>query len=111
MNKENTEKLLNKFPLLYEDLNWGFECGDGWFQLIWDLSLKLEGERCKAVQVKEKFGGLRFYTDYLSEKGWDYVCEAEEESYNICELCGKPGVLRKGGWMRTLCKDCNDTKV
>ena len=50
MNKENDEKLVKAFPLLYGDrygseqstlMCWGFP-GDGWFDIIWDLSSKLE---------------------------------------------------------------------
>jgi hypothetical protein len=44
---------------------WGFCCGDGWYSLISDLSYKImQVDKNKVVvadQVKEKFGGLRFY--------------------------------------------------
>ena len=42
---------MQTFPLLYADRHqsmqttamcWGFSCGDGWFDIIWQLSLKLE---------------------------------------------------------------------
>jgi hypothetical protein len=56
-----------------------------------------------ATQVKEKFGGLRFYyaggDDYIR----GVVDMAEEMSYCTCEICGAPGKLRRGGWYRTLC--------
>lgn len=51
MNKENTDKLLKRFPVLYQDyydpmshscMCWGFEHGDGWFEIIWQLSLSIE---------------------------------------------------------------------
>ena len=51
MNEELTKRLYDKFPLLYGDKDgqmtttamcWNFECGDGWFDIIWDLSSKLE---------------------------------------------------------------------
>jgi len=51
MNKQNTEKLWKEFPLLYKGRNssirsslipFGFSCSDGWYQLIYDLSSKLE---------------------------------------------------------------------
>lgn len=51
MKKELEQKLVEEFPLLYADINesmtstcmcWGFECCDGWFDLIYDLSSKLE---------------------------------------------------------------------
>lgn len=62
-------------------------------------------EQVVAIQVKEKFGGLRFYynggDDYI--KG--VVDMAEEMSYVTCEECGAPGKPTKGGWIRTLCKE------
>ena len=72
MRKELTEKLYNDFPDLYEQrawsiqescMPWGFECGDGWYDLIYQLSKDLMAtcDKVRAVQVKEKFGGLRFY--------------------------------------------------
>ena len=51
MNQELDSKLVKNFPLLYGDrygdirstaMCWGFSCGDGWFDIIWNLSSKLE---------------------------------------------------------------------
>lgn len=43
MKIENTQKLLTSYPYLYRDLReFGFECGDGWFNLIWQLSADIE---------------------------------------------------------------------
>jgi len=56
------------------------------------------------VQVKEKFGGLRFYVTPATHKIFDRIHEVEEESFHICEVCGKPGKLRnKIPWWQTLC--------
>ena len=61
-------------------------------------------EQVIAVQVKEKFGGLRFYynggDDYI--RGLENM--AESMSYRTCEECGAPGKPTKGGWIRTLCE-------
>jgi hypothetical protein len=59
-------------------------------------------------QIKEKFGGLRFYIGTGDDKLWDIITEYEKMSYITCEECGKPGELRKdggnyGGWWQTLC--------
>lgn len=62
-------------------------------------------EQVVAVQVKEKFGTLRFYYS----GGDDYIrgleAMADSMSAVICEDCGKPGKIRSGGWVRTLCED------
>ena len=58
----------------------GFECGEGWKEPLWSLSAKLEAlnmqywpkyhVRIQAVQVKEKFGTLRFYYDIVKDSSW-----------------------------------------
>jgi hypothetical protein len=76
MNKENTIKLWEKYPIIFSGrylslqeslIPFGFECGDGWYDLIHDLCEEITtliGDKditVTAEQVKEKFGGLRFY--------------------------------------------------
>jgi len=119
MKKELEEKLFNDFPILYRGrelpptqnlMCFGFECGSGWFNLIYELSEKLSKQdpSCMVVQVKEKFGGLRFYTNGISEIGYNLIYEYEDKSYSTCELCGntKTAKKRAGSWIRTLCNKC-----
>lgn len=74
MDKELELVLVRTYPSLYRDyggdirqtcMGWGFSCGDGWYTIIEDLSFKItqidKNKRVVADQVKEKFGGLRFY--------------------------------------------------
>jgi hypothetical protein len=56
-----------------------------------------------AVQVKEKFGGLRFYYDGGDEYIHGLVAMAESMSYVTCEVCGSPGRVYTDGWHATLC--------
>ena len=115
-----SEKLFNEFPKLFEHrknkqislLYFGVECNSGWFDLIYNLTKtvsKLVKEKgikdFEIVQIKEKFGGLRYYTNFYTESIGKLIRDAEEKSYKICEVCGKPGKLRKVSWYRTLCKD------
>jgi len=112
---------------------WGFECGDGWYKIIdalcehiqnhvdWEnQSIKWKKERgelpqdapdfpqIEAVQVKEKFGGLRFYTNLHDEFIDGVIAMAESMSFMTCEDCGNPGEPNKGGWIVTLCQPCRD---
>ena len=61
-----------------------------------------------AVQVKEKFGGLRFYVDGGNDRVWDIIQNAESLSYHVCEECSTMRTvrLRNHGWMATLCDAC-----
>jgi hypothetical protein len=56
-----------------------------------------------ASQVKEKFGGLRFYVQAATDKHYQYISFAESMSYRTCEECGAPGKTYTDGWHRTMC--------
>lgn len=119
MKAELEAELVKKYPNLYKDyhgdmtqtcMTWGMECGDGWFKLIDELSAKLEPLGVVAAQVKEKYGGLRFYIHTGSDEAFDLIEEAENKSYEICEQCGEKGKARGGGWIMTLCDKCDEAR-
>ena len=58
-----------------------------------------------AIQVKEKFGGLRFYYSGGDDYIRGIVSMAECMSYRTCEVCGSPGTSNNEGWIRTLCEE------
>jgi hypothetical protein len=77
--------------------------GPGWVSLVEPLIQRCIDEGATILQVKEKFGGLRFYVDEASDELCAAIDAAERESYKVCEGCGAPGEPREGGWTRTLC--------
>jgi len=82
-----------------------FSIGDGWLDLTRELiekSISLGWDK-QILQVKEKFGGLRFYTNSAPNEVHDLISEYEKKSYKTCEECGEPGDVRSGSWVRTLC--------
>jgi len=157
MRRELDEALCVKYSLIFKDRNgnmqntamcWGFECGDGWYNIIdvlcgkvcseyyaaksryefikdkvgekmyggsgniitqgeIDLRKQIMDEEASkvpvAVQVKEKFGGLRFYVQAATDKHYQYISFAESMSYRTCEECGAPGKRYTDGWHQTLC--------
>lgn len=119
MRKELDEKLCNEFPGLYKErglspqqtcMCWGFMCGDGWYDIIYDLSKKITelDPKCVAIQVKEKFGSLHFYVGETTSEVHDAVNEAELKSTSICEQCGEPGVIGGKFWLKCLCVKCRE---
>jgi hypothetical protein len=131
MKKELDEALCAKYPNIFVNRHgdmketlmcWGFECGDGWYQVLDSLCANIQHHidwqnknfekgftqykqvpQVVAVQVKEKFGGLRFYYDGGDDIIDGMVRMAESWAANTCEECGAPGTVRHGGWIRTLC--------
>lgn len=124
------EVLFKKYPDLFRERHlppsetcmcWGIACGEGWCQLIDELCCNLHklfteaglsGESYPAaVQVKEKFAGLRFYLEFKDKtvdksvmtKAYELIQEAEGKSYYICDVCGEPGMERPGSWIVTRC--------
>lgn len=120
MKKELEKTLIEKYPKIFRDmygdetqtcLTWGCECGDGWFGLIDELCDRIvqldPPDDFYVLQVKEKFGGLRFYTIGATLDIDDLIDEAEHRSYKICESCGSMvDVVLTSGWMTTICKKC-----
>jgi hypothetical protein len=83
-----------------------FSVGVGWYPLIKDLITDLIelGWDKQTCQVKEKFGGLRFYINAASDDVNKRIRIAEDLSYKTCETCGEKGELKtKMGWYTTLC--------
>lgn len=130
MNKEKQVILKQNFPILFsflpnfkenpnlsytemldfsnrKSIGLGIECGDGWFDLIYNLSEKLENlhQDLKVVQIKEKFGTLRYYLEVDTEESIKLIQEAENSSGNICEICGKSGTLIGKGWAKARCEE------
>lgn len=105
-------------PMLGNNLMaFGIECGPGWFKLIYELCVKLDEvirekypemvDTFEVVQVKEKFGTLRFYVSSGNEEIYNIIDEYEHKSATICEMCGNIGHLNsRHGWYSTLCDDC-----
>lgn len=81
--------------------------GPGWASLIHHIFDTLENIKgtVKIVQVKEKFAGLRVYTDYMNDELEAVIRQAERESFTICEECGKPGKVRGRSWYYTSCDE------
>jgi hypothetical protein len=91
---------------------YGFETPPGWDNVLRRLSATLsnicvaDGCEINVVQVKEKFGGLRFYYDGKGDCARinAAIAATEAECYQTCGNCGEPGTLvNDHGWLAVLC--------
>jgi len=101
MDKKLQDKLYKKYPKIFVQhklpctetaMCWGFECDDGWYNLIdmlcgliqWDIDENGYPE-ITASQVKEKYGTLRFYTSgvYKKEKHYTFKAIIKKYLYNF----------------------------
>jgi hypothetical protein len=98
---------------------WGrwISIGRGWYPIVTALDRKLADldQGYRVLQVKEKFGTLRFYwvpdeanlSPTVGEQGQALARAAEVLSARTCEECGGVGSLvERRGWLRTLCGPC-----
>lgn len=121
MTKEEMDQYLTSIGGIYR--TWGrdrgpitnahlFEIKGGWYPMVKSLidELIALGWDRTIHQVKEKFGGLRFYAENIPEGGEAIIAKYEELSYSICENCGKQGVTRQGSWLRVLCDEHSEGK-
>ena len=108
----NWEIIKEKCPKLFRN-GIVFACGPGWSDLLLDLCIKIEAildrnpdNEMFSVQVKEKYGTLRFYMSIETDEISDLIEEAEALSSQTCERCGSPGELRGSKWMEVRCNQC-----
>lgn len=87
----------------------GLATGPGW-SWLWEAgaqSIRDAGipAAFRTTDTKEKFGSIRWYVEGEIPEAVDEIVDAIEHlSAHVCEDCGAPGRLRKGGWVRTLCE-------
>lgn len=131
MTPDKDKLLCEKYPKIFKNRNssvqescmsCGFECEDGWFNLIDTLcsiiqnhvdwktknSSPEDSEDLQPVadQVKSKFGGLRFYVSGGDDTISGMIIMAESLSFKICEECGNVGSKKGRGWIFTMCDNC-----
>lgn len=88
----------------------GFDPPHGWLELVLRLHKQLlHNPQYQIVQVKEKFGELRFYATGLTPDQCNLVRAAEQESRAVCQGCGSRENVeaRNHGWVATLCVECD----
>jgi hypothetical protein len=100
-------------PIRESLMSFGFECGDGWYNILDNLFANIKRElECNPIkdfyiiQVKEKFGSLRVYTSYSTERIEQLIDWAEETSLETCENCGREAEVDYSGWVKVLCPKC-----
>jgi hypothetical protein len=116
--------LRQECPKLYKH-GIAFDCDIGWYDIVHTLSIKIEkilndyaennkaveGEENEiiemfAVQVKEKYGTLRFYMSSETDEISDLIHEAEALSSQTCESCGASAKMRGARWFEVKCDAC-----
>tara|TARA_Y100001937_G_C7037036_1_gene292874 strand:+ start:275 stop:706 length:432 start_codon:yes stop_codon:yes gene_type:complete len=132
MKKELQDELFKKYPKIFRQKDlpkqetamcWGISCGDGWYTLLDELCGDIKNHIqnvnrnnpdaeplvCEAVQVKEKFGSLRFYTQGGDDYTNGLIGFAESISSHICSECGNKCTQKNiRGWIHSMCPDCQD---
>jgi hypothetical protein len=146
----NIQEWQEKHPELFAEDNASFGCGEGWHKLVSSILGYVVNEQkpylklnvpmgsatyaqsdvpfyhFKVGQIKEKFGGLRFYYHTESvehdwkkfDKAWydkrlaekqgflrGYISAMEVVSEFTCEETGDRGIKTKTSWTRTLRPD------
>ena len=111
MNSHKTNELYEKFPHLYRErtaplessgMGWGFQCEEGWYKIIYEMSKKIAkiskgGEFAPAITLvsKHEDGTLHVAVRNITPPIADIVTRATEQSRLTCELCSySPAFLR-----------------
>jgi hypothetical protein len=114
------QALFDAYPELFQNkknscspISNGLSCGDGWYHILDQLCESLTQyttekglPSVQIVQIKEKFGTLRFYVAGADPVCYGMIRLVENLSGKVCEDCGAPGALREDNWWKTRCEDC-----
>lgn len=127
-----TEELIAKYPKIFKDYEGNpYRCNwsgvpSGWLPIIDDLCGAIQDyidytsswdkasekmvhpTQVTCDQMKEKFGGLRFYESGGDSYVQGMIMMAEHLADNTCEECGsreEVGSTNKG-WITTICRNC-----
>lgn len=124
------KELIEKYPFLTVRNVWTDEIldteytqfdmiPDGWrkafgMQMIEELNSILVKAGCiddyRIIQIKEKFGALRWYDNGIPKNAFEeYTAWADkysELSARVCINCGKPATKLSRGWICPYCDDC-----
>jgi hypothetical protein len=113
--EEFSKRMEATYPKMFAQPYGGFAVSTGWWPIIENLCANIQshidwrikqGQNIAQVevnQIKEKFGGLRFYYSGGDDEVSGMVRMAESWASVACEECGAFGKRRSGGWVRTLC--------
>lgn len=86
--------------------------GEGWSHLVEILWRVCQRYNISILQVKEKYGGLRFYVGGAPLFFHNLVSIIEDESFRVCEYCGEEGKESVvWGWIQTTCEDCHKKRL
>jgi hypothetical protein len=122
-------RMKEKYPKMFSHPYGGFAIGPGWWSILESLcaniqsyidwrntvrskllednpygtSIPEEVQQVVVEQIKEKFGGLRFYYSGGDDRVIGMVQMAEVWADKSCETCGAPGTSGGRGWINTLC--------
>jgi hypothetical protein len=123
------EQMETRFPKMFEEGYGGFACGEGWWPILEALCVNIQGhidwknktrarllednpynhtipdevEQVVVRQIKEKFGGLRFYYNGGDNEISGMVRMAESWAQRSCESCGSPATKQTSGWIKNVC--------
>ena len=123
--KGKYQELVKKYPDVFKQLDsslpmpyylFGFEIGDGWFEILEVLAARIDYELQRdsglndifyITQIKVKYGTLNFNVMGATQPILDAIDEAEVACCTTCELCGKDGERREdSGFLVVMCDKC-----
>jgi len=111
------KQMEDRFPKMFAEPYGGFCCGEGWWPILEALCGQIQHHidwknktsevvaQVTVGQIKEKFGGLRFYYNGGDDAIDGMVRMAESWAARSCETCGNRATKQTTGWIKNLCDE------
>lgn len=113
------DEAINYLDIEDEDVYTYIDCApEGWAKLCEDLCAEIKPllervgyeKEYSLCQVKEKYGGLRWYDNGVPDEIWNeynaIIRKYEELSARTCCVCGAPATKISTGWISPFCDRC-----
>lgn len=109
-----TDEVVKDYDFSWTELDsmpdgWRIAFGDNMVEEISQELKKFNFEdKYRIVQIKEKWGGLRWYDGGvpINSAVHDIIMKYGRLSFKICISCGKPATRISKGWISPYCDDC-----
>lgn len=118
ISEKEKESLTQEYPFLKDETGFNFidDIPDGWINVVKDFLPELKKrlieinflEDYKLLQVKEKFGFIRWYDNCTDDKIISLIQELEHKTEKTCIICGDKAKYISLGYISPYCGECKE---
>lgn len=118
LTEQEKNELAKEYPFLVSESEFNHidDVPSGWLNIVKEFLPKLKARLIgidflkdyKIMQIKEKFGFIRWYDNTADDSIMNLIQELEQKSEKTCIICGEPATYVSLGWISPYCTECKN---